>query len=517
MPGQTRRTEPSTEVTPAAPETNTPEPLWEGLDPAMGNAAMLARLGLASGVDEGTAAGLLDGTVAPDTLVATPTAGPDVTLPAADVAPTAGSTPQLAAPAPDVAPTVAPAPRPAPQAPTGTYRRPYREHERQVAAARTTLSPGQANELRIFQANYHKNFARYQAVSARTDIPPQLVAAIHYRESSMNFNTYLHQGDPLGRKAVHVPRNIPIFYEWEEAAVHALNMKRGLRDQMGLTADSTDEVAMATYAEAYNGLGYYHKGLNSPYVYAGTDQYQGGMYVADGKFSRRARDRRLGTLALTRSVTFEGPIEAPQVEDGRRADDRWRGVLAGQILYRGSDGGEVVALQQRLTKAGFPVPNTGIFGAQTFRAVKEFQRSKGLPPDGVVGPDTAEALDRATTTPAAPATTPAAPSATEAPASAPVTATPAPDTSAGAEAPPQVAASNPELARVLSGALSVSRGASGAVVRAIQELLGSKGERVDVDGDFGPRTDAAIRRFQQRNGLRADGVVGERTAGKLIA
>ncbi len=53
-----------------------------------------------------------------------------------------------------------------------------------------------------------------------------------------------------------------------------------------------------TILERYNGLGYYHKGLPSPYVWSGTDQYVKGKYVADGVFDPNAVDSQLGCAGL---------------------------------------------------------------------------------------------------------------------------------------------------------------------------------------------------------------------------
>ena len=54
-------------------------------------------------------------------------------------------------------------------------------------------------------------------------------------------------------------------------------------------------------------------------------------------------------------------------------------------------------------------------------------------------------------------------------------------------------------------------GSSGAEVMELQELLNLRGAALAVDGRFGKLTEAAVRRFQRENGLKADGVCGEKT------
>lgn len=49
-------------------------------------------------------------------------------------------------------------------------------------------------------------------------------------------------------------------------------------------------------------------------------------------------------------------------------------------------------------------------------------------------------------------------------------------------------------------------GDRGRAVRRLQEALG-----IEVDGAFGPGTEAALRRFQERHGMEVDGVAGART------
>ena len=89
------------------------------------------------------------------------------------------------------------------------------------------------------------------------------------------------------------------------------------------------------------------------------------------------------------------------------------------LLKRGSSGPDVLTLQSALFQLGFdPNGTDGRFGAGTEAAVKAFQKSKGLTPDGIAGPATMAALQAnaavagadvsGATTDAATTTTPAA-------------------------------------------------------------------------------------------------------------
>lgn len=79
-----------------------------------------------------------------------------------------------------------------------------------------------------------------------------------------------------------------------------------------------------------------------------------------------------------------------------------------------------------------------------------------------------------------------------------------------------VDAGSPVLAARSCGTLQsypeISRGSSGQAVTYAQCLLyGNWGENVDVDGQFGPATEAAVKRVQSYCGLDADGIVGRYT------
>ena len=59
------------------------------------------------------------------------------------------------------------------------------------------------------------------------------------------------------------------------------------------------------------------------------------------------------------------------------------------------------------------------------------------------------------------------------------------------------------------------QGCKGDDVRALQEQLKGKGYNIAVDGSFGPATANAVKQYQAKVGLTADGIVGEKTQKKL--
>jgi soluble lytic murein transglycosylase-like protein len=130
---------------------------------------------------------------------------------------------------------------------------------------------------------------------------------------------------------------------------------------------------------------------------------------------------------------------------------------------------QVAGLQIALRQHGlYRGPIDGLQGPKTARAVRAFQRRHRLTADGLAGPRTRAAL--------------------------------------GARGQP------------LFGARVIRRGMRGYDVGVLQFLLRYRGLRPGrLDGSFGARTEAALRRFQRRNRLTPDGVVGPRTARRLCA
>ncbi len=161
-------------------------------------------------------------------------------------------------------------------------------------------------------------------------------------------------------------------------------------------------------------------------------------------------------------------------------------------LRRGDSGHHVRYLQQKLVDSGAHVSVDGDFGAGTFSAVKDFQASRGLVSDGVVGPATWAALH------SEPVDDPTSP-----PMNGPTPESPASPTPV--EPQPDPAQSRPTL----------RKGDRGEDVTYLQERLASRGYWLTADGHFGAATESAVRSFQRSLNLTADGVVGAMTWGAL--
>lgn len=154
--------------------------------------------------------------------------------------------------------------------------------------------------------------ARYEAVAQKTGVPWDVIAVIHYRESSGNFAGVLHNGQKIigtGKKTTLVPKGRGPFATWEDAAVDALmNCAPYAGKNKDWSLGNTLDVL-----ERYNGLGYRKKGLPSPYLWAGTDQYSKGKYVADGRFDPNHVDQQLGVAALL--IALRGKAGAAPVDE----------------------------------------------------------------------------------------------------------------------------------------------------------------------------------------------------------
>ncbi|QPK50182.1 peptidoglycan-binding protein [Streptomyces gardneri] len=60
-------------------------------------------------------------------------------------------------------------------------------------------------------------------------------------------------------------------------------------------------------------------------------------------------------------------------------------------------------------------------------------------------------------------------------------------------------------------------GSRGTDVRTAQHLLNAAGHHITTDGAFVPATTTAVKAFQTRNQLHADGVIGPNTWNRLVA
>lgn len=155
---------------------------------------------------------------------------------------------------------------------------------------------------------------RYELIQAQTGVHWVFVASSHYREANLNFACQLAQGTSLSQHSKIIPYTGP-FKTFEEGAYDALVR------QPPYAARNKDWSMpfMLTLEEAYNGLGYARKGIPSPYVWSGTDQYKSGKYIRDGVFDAGTVDKQLGVAGLVMclleadpAIKFGNAVEPPK-------------------------------------------------------------------------------------------------------------------------------------------------------------------------------------------------------------
>ncbi|MFP5346700.1 MAG: peptidoglycan-binding domain-containing protein [Actinomycetes bacterium] len=185
-----------------------------------------------------------------------------------------------------------------------------------------------------------------------------------------------------------------------------------------------------------------------------------------------ARTRSFGSVALVAGLVVGpavGTVTTANAETASGTAQQDTAVQEDVVLrpwpvYRQGSREENVAVLQYLMRgyssAFSLLPVDGVFGPDTAAAVRDYQRNRGLAPDGVVGAQTWSTLTR--------------------------------------EA---VLRPDPRPSEW---------------VRALQTELRRNEFDIAVDGIFGPRTEAAVRQAQQGAGLAVDGVVGPQTWRDLV-
>jgi lysozyme family protein len=275
------------------------------------------------------------------------------------------------------------------------------------------FDPGREAGFRRTAQRIIDNRDRYLAVAQRTGVPWFWIGIVHNMEASLDFTKHLHNGDPLTRRTVQVPKGRPEAspaagprrpYTWEESAIDALLLK-GLDKIRDWSVER-----MAYEFERYNGWGYRHWHPNdlSPYLWSGTNHNDGrGKYVADGKWSESApSEGQSGAMALLKMLgSMANDIlvaqgrrpepsvrPAPIVVEASPAPVHGAPAASGSTLPRE----EVKRLQTRLRELGYPEVGDldGMWGRRSRGALLAWKADQGLPLDDSVGPDTWEALDQ---------------------------------------------------------------------------------------------------------------------------
>lgn len=167
--------------------------------------------------------------------------------------------------------------------------------------------PDLMGELNVIIMRILNERERYDKVSDITGIPWWFVAILHKMESDLNFYRHLHNGDPLSVRTYHVPVGRPLLgnppFTWEESAVDALELSGFTKDE-----DWSFEGVLFKFEE-FNGLGYEKHGINSPYLWSGSDLYQKGKYVGDGQYDPNAVSAQIGAGVIMKKMFLNDIIK----------------------------------------------------------------------------------------------------------------------------------------------------------------------------------------------------------------
>jgi lysozyme family protein len=184
------------------------------------------------------------------------------------------------------------------------------------------VTPARRKEAETFAKVILANKKRYQRIEATTGVPWHFVALTHYRESTLNFNKNLCNGQPLNMRTTIVPKGRGPYRSFEESAHDALvNIKK---------YSARLDWSLGPYMhriEGYNGYGYHNPRQNgvsypaipSPYLVGGSNKQKRGKYTRDHWYDPDHWDTQLGVITLLKvlsemdsSIKFGNePVSAP--------------------------------------------------------------------------------------------------------------------------------------------------------------------------------------------------------------
>ncbi len=198
------------------------------------------------------------------------------------------------------------------------------------------------------------------------------------------------------------------------------------------------------------------------------------IYEQDENWSKTQYNGKSGYV-MNSFLKFEGKEEPDQEYDlGERLP-----------LSKGMKGSDVVELQEILLDLDYQLDDKadGIFGSQTEAAIKDFEKDHGEKVDGIVTKDLLEKL---------------------------IAAQGGDDSNDNNDTVPEVN---------LSNCPTIRKGDKNHYVTLLQTYLkklgynlGTYGENNDgIDGDFGSKTQTAVRAFQKKVNIKVDGICGPNT------
>ena len=198
-------------------------------------------------------------------------------------------------------------------------------------------------------------------------------------------------------------------------------------------------------------------------------------------------DGKAGTKTLS-SLKAKAEAKNNGSSDGQTSNNSNYGTPSRTLRYtkgllmRGDDVKWLQASLNQLINAGLTVD--GMFGKNTYNAVKNFQSLNSLGVDGIVGTYTRGKLTALLEN--------------------------------KDYVPPQSSTGTILRYGYSEPSGNLKSGSKGDTVRWLQVALNNTmSSGLDIDGHYGPKTKAAVRSFQSQNGLKADGIFGNASRAKM--